>query len=116
MHELSVVLEIIKSIEKFAETNEVGSIEKLVLEIGELSSIVPHYIESVYPAAVKDTILQDSELVVEILPADAKCKACSEVFNVREHKAICPGCGGKDLELLSGREFNIKEIVVVDGE
>ena len=114
MHELSVVLEIIKSVEKYAETNEVGRIEKLVLEIGELSSVVPRYIESVYPAAVKDTILKDAELAIEILPADARCKACGKVFNVREFRAVCPDCGGKDLELLGGREFNIKELVVVD--
>ena len=116
MHELSVVLEIVKIVDEYAEANKVGRIEKLVLEIGELSQIVPHYIEAVYPAAVKDTILYGAELSIETVPANAKCNACEAVFNVKEHKAICPSCGGKDLKLLGGREFNIKEIVVVDEE
>ena len=114
MHELSVVLEIVKTIEKYVAAEDIGRIERLVLEIGEMSSVMPHYIVAAYPEAVKDTVLQDAELVIETVPAEARCKTCGEVFNIKEHKAVCPGCGDKDLELLSGREFNIKEIVVVD--
>ena len=116
MHELSVVLEIVKTIEKYAAAEDVGHIERLVLQIGEMSSVVPDYIVAVYPEAVKDTVLQDAELVIETIPAEARCTSCEELFNIREHKAVCPVCGGKDLEVLSGREFNIKEIVVVDEE
>ena len=116
MHELSVVLEIVKIVEKYAETNDVGRIEKLVLQIGEMSSVIPNYVVAVYPEAVKGTVLNDAALEIETLPANAKCKDCEQVFNTLENKAICPTCGGKELELLSGREFNIKEIVIVDEE
>jgi hydrogenase nickel incorporation protein HypA/HybF len=104
-------MEAIKIVEKYAEANDVGRIETLVLEIGELSSVIPSYVEAVYPAAVGGTILEGAELRIEICPAEAKCKDCGEVFSVREHKAVCPSCGGKDLKLLGGREFFIKEIV-----
>ena len=114
MHEISVVLEIVKIVEKYAETNNVEHIEKLVLQIGEMSSVIPNYVVAIYPEAVKGTVLQDAALEIETLPANARCKDCEQVFNVKEYKAICPGCGSKELELLSGREFNIKEIVIVD--
>jgi hydrogenase nickel incorporation protein HypA/HybF len=115
MHELSIVLEIIKTVENFADENHVkaGEIESLTLQIGELSSTVPKYVEDVYPDAVDGTILDGSKLIVEILPGEARCKSCGLVFNVREHKAVCPSCGGKELELLSGREFYIKEISIL---
>jgi hydrogenase nickel incorporation protein HypA/HybF len=115
MHELGVVIEVVSAVEKFARENRVeGKIETLVLQIGELSSMIPKYIEAVYPAAVDGTILQDTELKIEILPGNARCAECAKVFNVLENKAICPACGGKNLELLGGREFFIKEIAITE--
>ena len=115
MHELGVVLEVVKTVEEFVSVNGVtGRIDKLVLQIGELSSIIPKYVESVYPAAVDNTILEETLLEIEVMPANARCKECTKVFNAVEHRAVCPVCGSKDVELLSGREFYIKEIAVVD--
>ena len=49
-------------------------------------------------------------LEIEIIPANGLCRQCKQVFNIVEHKRICPTCGEGDWELLSGREFMIKEI------
>jgi hydrogenase nickel incorporation protein HypA/HybF len=115
MHELGVVTEVVGIVEKFVRENRVeGRIERLVLQIGELSSMIPRYIEAVYPAAVSDTILEDTKLEIEILPGNARCPDCGRVFNVLADKGVCPACGGKKPELLCGREFRIKEIVVAD--
>ncbi|MDR2610752.1 MAG: hydrogenase maturation nickel metallochaperone HypA [Clostridiales Family XIII bacterium] len=113
MHELGVVIEVVNTVEKFARENQVeGKIETLVLQIGELSSMIPKYIEAVYPAAINNTILQDTKLEIEILPGNARCADCAKVFNVLQNRGVCPACGGKNLELLCGKEFFIKEIVI----
>lgn len=111
MHELGVVFEVIKTVEDFAKKNGVTKIDTIVLQIGELSSMIPKYIEACYPAAVDGTIMQDTKLKIEILPGNARCRQCEKVFNLIEHSGICPGCGGKDWEQLSGKEFMIKEII-----
>lgn len=111
MHELGVVIEVVKVVEKFAVENQVQKIDTLVLQIGELSSMIPKYIKAVYPAAVDGTMLEDTKLEIEILPGNARCADCGKVFNVLEHKGKCPKCNGKRLELLCGKEFYIKEIV-----
>ncbi|MDR3304849.1 MAG: hydrogenase maturation nickel metallochaperone HypA [Clostridiales Family XIII bacterium] len=117
MHELGVVMEVVKQVEQFAAENALTDhIEALVLQIGELSSMIPAYVEAVYPAAAEGTILEQARLEVEILPANALCKACGKVFRAKEHKGVCPACGGKELELLGGREFCIKEIAVAPPE
>jgi hydrogenase nickel incorporation protein HypA/HybF len=113
VHELGIILEVVKVVEQVAAENDVGKIESLTLEIGELSSVIPGYVEAVYPAATEGTILEGSVLKVEILPADARCGDCGEIFNALAHKAVCPACGGKDLQLLGGKEFHIKEITVI---
>lgn len=111
MHELGVVFEVVKSVEKFAQNNSITKVEKLVLQIGELSSMIPKYIEDCYPVAVDGTILQDTKLEIEILPGNALCKNCNKVFNVMKNNKICPNCACDAWELLSGKEFFIKEIV-----
>ena len=51
------------------------------------------------------------KLEIEILPGNAICKKCNKVFNIIENKQTCPKCKSKDWDLLSGKEFMIKEIV-----
>jgi hydrogenase nickel incorporation protein HypA/HybF len=111
VHELGVVIEVVKTVEDFARENGVTKIAALVLQIGELSSMVPHYIEACYPAAVDGTLLQDTRLEIEILPGNALCKKCGKVFNLIANSGACPLCSEKDFEILGGREFMIKEIV-----
>ena len=111
MHELGVVMNIIQTVETFAEQNGLTKIDTLVLQIGELSSMIPKYVEACYPAAVDGTMLQETKLEIEILPGNALCKGCGKVFNLLAHKSVCPHCSGKQFEILSGREFLIKQVV-----
>lgn len=111
MHELGVVIEVVKTVEDFAIKNNITKIDTLVLQIGELSAMIPRYVEACYPAAVDGTMLQDTKLKIEILPGNALCRKCNKVFNIIENKGICPNCSIKDYELLCGREFRIKEII-----
>jgi hydrogenase nickel incorporation protein HypA/HybF len=110
MHELGVIIEVVNQVEQFARNNDVEKIDTLVLQIGELSSMIPEYMQKLYPAAVDGTILQDSRLEIEVIPGNGLCKSCQQVFNLLKEKGTCPKCGEKDFELLSGKEFYIKEI------
>jgi hydrogenase nickel incorporation protein HypA/HybF len=110
MHEIGVLIEIVKQVEQIAITNEVDRIESLVLQIGELSSMVPDYMKKLYPAAIEGTVLENSTLIIEVIPANGLCKDCKKVFNLIKEKGTCPNCQSKGFELLSGKEFMIKEI------
>ncbi len=104
-------MEVVKTVENFAKKNGVTKIQTLVLQIGELSSMIPKYIEACYPAAVDGTILQETKLKIEIFPGNGICKKCNKVFNLIENNNTCPKCGSKHWEILSGNGFIIKEIV-----
>jgi hydrogenase nickel incorporation protein HypA/HybF len=111
LHELGIMFNVVRSVEAFAKANGVTKIDTLVLQIGELSPVVPRYIEACYPAAVDQTLLQETKLKIEIIPGNALCKKCNKVFNLLENRENCPTCGDSDYEVLSGKEFMIKEIV-----
>lgn len=111
MHELGVVIEVVKTVENFARKNKLTKIDTVVLQIGELSSMVPKYIEACYPVAIDGTMLEATKLKVEILPWNVICKNCNKVYNLIQNSKECPYCKNKSWELLCGKEFLIKEIV-----
>ena len=110
MHEIGVVRSMIKTVTEFAEANDIKEVSEIVLDIGELSLVIPKYVEKVYPVVVKDTWLKDTKLVRNIVPGMAECDECNELFNVIEHEGYCPNCGSFEKTVLSGQDFLIKEI------
>lgn len=80
--------------------------------VGELSLVIPEYVQELYPPVVKGSILEHAELRVNIVPGLAECEECDEIFNVIEHKGYCPICGSFEKTVLSGKEFTVREIVV----
>jgi hydrogenase nickel incorporation protein HypA/HybF len=111
LHELGVVIEVVKQVEEAVRLNNVTLVETIVLQIGELSSMIPHYVEECFPAAVDGTMLEKTKLRIEKLPGNGRCKQCDKVFNLLRNKSICPHCQSREWELLSGKEFMIKEII-----
>lgn len=111
MHELGIVAEIVRVVEKLAHEQQLTTIDTLVLQIGELSSVVPYYVEQCYPAAAYGTLLENTKLRIEILPGNGRCRSCGQVFNLLANRRKCPACGQTNAEILGGREFMIKEII-----
>jgi len=111
MHELGIVFEVIKIVDGFVKENNLTKVDKIVLEIGQLSQAIPRFIEECYPAAVDGTDYEETKLEIITLPANGQCNLCGEVYNIITHRKICPSCDMSDFKLISGQEFNIKEIV-----
>ncbi len=111
MHELGVIAEVVKTVEDIVREQGLTEVEALVLQIGELSSIIPRYVEDCYPAVVDGTLLEKTRLEIEILPANGRCRCCGKVFHIKSAGGLCPDCHIEDWELLGGREFLIKEIL-----
>lgn len=111
MHELGIVYEVIKIVDEFVVANDLTRVDKIILEIGQLSQTIPHFVEACYPAAVSDTPYQETKLEINVVPAIGKCQVCHENFNVVDHRKVCPNCQAENFSLVSGREFNIKEVV-----
>ena len=110
MHELSIIVEILKTVERVMIDENLTAVEAIVLEAGELSGVVPSLIEECFPAAVQNTRFENTRLELEIVPGTARCLACGAEFGALEKGFTCPECNGKELAPLGGREFLIKEI------
>jgi len=116
MHELSILVEVVRIVEEQAVRLNVDSVKAIVLQVGELSSVVPEFMEEYFPNVVDgNPMFIDTVLKIETIPGIARCKECRKAFNVVEYRGYCPKCGSFDKEMLCGQEFFIKEILVPEG-
>lgn len=113
MHELSIAMHIARTVMRVAEENQVTRVAQVTLSIGELADILPGYLKSCWPAAVHDTMLEDTELEIEMMKGMVRCSGCGKVYRFLEHSHECPFCHSKEKEILSGRETIIKNIVAM---
>ena len=101
----------LKTIESIMEKQHLTRVKKIVLQVGELSGVVPRYMEVCFPTAVSNTRFQDTKLELDIIPGLVKCNRCKLEFNGLKHNLTCPACSnGHDLQQLSGTDLMIKEI------
>lgn len=110
MHELGILSAVIKTVVDIMAKEGLTAVEKIVLQVGELSGVLPHYVEECYPAAVYKTPLENTKLEMEVIPGIVRCNLCGEEFSAVQYNLKCPKCGSENLEALGGRDFIIKEI------
>ena len=60
MHEIGVVRSMVKTVTAFAEANRITDIAEIVVDVGELSLVIPKYVEDIYPRVVENTFLERS--------------------------------------------------------
>ena len=111
MHELGTISYVIRTVERIARENELTEIASVTLEVGEVSAIIPAYLRDYWLfARKKSELLQETELKIEILPAVTYCEGCGQTYPTVQYAKICPHCGSDQTWLLTGNEYNIKEI------
>lgn len=111
MHELGILSNIINSIEELMETENLTVVDTIVLEVGELSGVIPKYIKDCYPAAIYKTKLADTKLQMDVIEGIGECRECHEKFNVLANDLECPKCKSRNIEPLTGKQFMIKQII-----
>ena len=110
VHELGIMYHIVQRVLGVVNDNGFTEVKAIVLSVGEQAGVVPDYLRACYPAAVSGTVLENTSLEVELVAANAVCRGCGKVFALTPNTGLCPRCQGADCEVVSGKEFIIKEI------
>ena len=113
MHEIGIVRSMCRTVKDYAAENNVDKISEIVLDNGELSLVVSKYVEDLFLAVADgDPLFKDTKLIFNVIPGLVECDDCDEIFNVIENEGYCPNCGSFSKQVLSGKDFNIREIHV----
>ena len=111
MHELGTIYYVIDTVEKLMVENQLTEVGSITLEVGEVSGIIPEYLMDFWQwARAKTEHFQNTELKIEKLEAVTYCQDCAKTYSTMKYKKICPYCGSGNTFLITGNEYNIKEI------
>lgn len=113
MHELGIVFYIIRDVKEVARENGVEHVSAVVMNIGEVSTVIPEYLTDCWRwAADKEEVMKGCELRCNIVPAVTLCEDCGNEYSTVKFGKTCPRCGSDKTYLLRGNEVEIKEIEV----
>ena len=111
MHELGTVVYVIDTVEKLCVENKLTKVGSVTLEVGEVSGIVPDYLSDFWLyARKKSEYLNEAELKIETIPAVTYCQDCKKTYPTVQYAKECPHCHSVNTFLVTGNEYNIKEI------
>ncbi len=114
MHELGIVMQVIEQVDNVAAESKIDKVTKIIMEIGEVSSVIPNIFTDAFEwAKKKSNYLKDSELELIILKGITYCRDCKKTYDTVEYAKKCPYCGSLDTYLVTGNEIKIKSIEVV---
>jgi len=111
MHELSVAQRIVEIAEERASKSGLAKISAIKVRIGGLTTVVPEALRFCFTFATEGTLAAGAELVIEEVPAEAKCNSCGKAFRITEaYFLVCPSCSSPDTTLLRGQELDLMSI------
>ena len=109
MHELGITQEIIEIVSRHAGDAKVN---RVVLEIGKLSAVLPDAVRFCFDICAEGTVVEGAVLEIIETPGLACCRDCGSDVVLERAFGRCQ-CGATDLEWRSGDELRIREMEVV---
>ncbi len=117
MHELSIVASIVDSVNESLGAYPGARVKEVRLRVGALASVIEDSLQFCYGIATEGTALEESKLVVHILPVIAHCDACGRDVEIASLQSFrCPQCDEPVSDLRQGRELEIDSIEIEEAE
>ena len=110
MHEISIAEDLSAIVLEVANREKLSKVTKVNIRFGEMIQIVPEIFEFAFREIVRNTLIREAEIFIEIVPVKMRCHNCGNDFQVTGNNFSCNICTSTDLEIISGRELIIKSI------
>jgi hydrogenase nickel incorporation protein HypA/HybF len=110
MHELALAQAVVAIACEHAEGRRVECVE---VRVGALRQVVPGPLRFAFELLTEGTPAEGAELVLEHVPARVACRACGGETEVESFPLACGRCGGLDVEVVAGEEFEVEALEVV---
>ncbi|MCW2473954.1 hydrogenase maturation nickel metallochaperone HypA [Candidatus Symbiopectobacterium sp. NZEC151] len=108
MHEAALTQGLVNILLAEAQRHQVTRITRVRLRIGKMRAVEPQSMAFCFNAFSAGTLAEHAELIIEALPAIARCDACGEDFEVIKFHFQCSGCHSRRVRLIQGDELYIE--------
>ena len=94
---------------KHADGRRVTVVE---LRVGKLRQVIPDTLEFYFEFVARGTVCEGARLELEVVEASLRCEACDREWEIEIPAFRCPTCGGAEVAVASGNEFEVESIEV----
>jgi hydrogenase nickel incorporation protein HypA/HybF len=113
VHELSLSGAIVNTVVKHARGRRVTVVD---LRVGKLRQVIPDTLEFYFEFVARGTVCEGARLEQQVIGARLHCRGCDHDWEIEIPAFRCPECGGSDVEIATGNEFEVYEIEVEEAE
>ena len=109
MHELSLSSAIVDTVIRHAAGRRVTAVE---LTVGAMRQVVPASLAFYFEIVGRDTVCEGARLEQRLVAARLRCEACGDEWSPELPAFRCAACGGTDVTVAAGDEFEVESIDV----
>ena len=113
VHELSLSSAIVNTAAKHADGRRVTLVS---LRVGRLRQVIPDTLEFYFEFVARDTVCEGARLEQEVIEARLHCGGCGAEWTIEIPAFRCPTCGGGEVAIAQGDEFEVESIEVEEAE
>ncbi len=107
MHELSLTQTIIDTVTQAANG---APVQRVVLEIGELTAVLPESIRFCFEACTPGTLLAGAVLDIVTVAGRGRCRQCGHEMAMDMPYGVCEACDGLAIDIIAGQDLIIQSM------
>jgi hydrogenase nickel incorporation protein HypA/HybF len=116
MHEMGIASSILDGVAAEVRRRPGSRPVRVGVRIGELAGLDPDALRFAFEALTRETEMQGLALDIEYRPPRGRCRECAGEFEVRNFDLLCPACGSRNAEVVSGDELEFAYLEVEEDE
>jgi hydrogenase nickel incorporation protein HypA/HybF len=116
MHEMGIASSILDGVAAEVRRRPGSRPVKVGVRVGELAGLDPDALHFAFEALTVETPLAGLELDIEYRAPLGRCRECAREFEVRNFELLCPACGSRTAEVISGDELEFAYLEVEEDE
>ena len=109
VHELSLSGAVVNTAVKHAAGRRVTLVS---LRVGRMRQVVPDTLEFYFEFVARGTVCEGARLEQELVDVSLRCNPCGTEWDIEIPAFLCPTCGGSDVVVAGGDEFEVESIEV----
>ncbi len=112
MHEISMMQNTLDIAIAEAQKRQATKIDRLTVNIGELSGVVPEALEFAFEVLIRGTMAENAQLEINPIAVVCYCQKCDLQFQPDSYIYECPQCQQISIDIIKGRELELASLVV----
>ncbi|HET7518894.1 MAG TPA: hydrogenase maturation nickel metallochaperone HypA [Actinomycetes bacterium] len=111
MHELGLCEGVLEAVERRAAGRRVTRVR---VRVGAQHRVVESAFDQSFALVAQGTVADCAAVDLVVVPVRARCGDCGNEAEATDVLAICPACGGLDIEVTAGEELLVDALELED--